>query len=92
MDHGRQVLMISPYVLHHPQLYLMEFLIFKRVIICDITLYLLLKYNRQYHNWYCNTHAIDSVHGAQAVFDPIIALQKLLKLYYGKKLNDLSFQ
>ena len=42
-----------------------------------------IKDDRQDDSWYHETRAIASAHGPKTVFDPIIALQKLLKLYYG---------
>ena len=57
---------------------------FQKGIKCDITLYHIFKDDRKYDSWYHKTHAIASAHGTETVFNPLIALQKLLKLYYGR--------
>ena len=42
---------------------------FYKGIQCDITLHHIFKDDWQYDSWYCDTHAIVSVHGTEDVFD-----------------------
>ena len=83
MDQGCQVPEISPLHVTPSTCMFNEVPDFQKGIKCNITLNPIFKDDRQYDSWYCETHAIVSIHGTETVFVSIMPLPKLLKLYYG---------
>ena len=56
---------------------------FQNGIKCNIMLHPIFDNDQQYDSWYCETHAIASIHGTEAVFDPHYSYSETLQAYYG---------